>query len=104
MADWSRRFDEPIPLPDGDELRTLYDAGRYIEKLPMAKHKRPEWQTAMAMLLSAAEGKLSIMFAEIAIRRAPDSGKGLLAQGGQEVQGGPVTPKRITRVPRAAAP
>jgi hypothetical protein len=31
---WSREFDEPIHLPDGRELRTLLDAGLYIEALP----------------------------------------------------------------------
>jgi hypothetical protein len=30
---WSRAFDEPIPLPDGGELRTLLDAGRYVDAL-----------------------------------------------------------------------
>jgi hypothetical protein len=25
MADWSRRFDDPMSLPDGGELRTLLD-------------------------------------------------------------------------------
>jgi hypothetical protein len=29
---WSRAFDEPISLPDGGELRTLLDAGRYVDK------------------------------------------------------------------------
>jgi hypothetical protein len=33
MADWSRKFDEPIPLPNGRELVTLKDAGEYITKL-----------------------------------------------------------------------
>jgi hypothetical protein len=31
-AGWSRAFDEPISLPDGGELRTLLDAGRYVDK------------------------------------------------------------------------
>lgn len=29
---WSRRFDEPIPLPKGRQLVTLKDAGTYITK------------------------------------------------------------------------
>jgi hypothetical protein len=28
---WTREFDEPIPLPDGGELRTLLDAGHYVD-------------------------------------------------------------------------
>jgi hypothetical protein len=41
---WSRRFDQPIPLPRGGELVTLEDAGTYITKLPKAEHEAPEWQ------------------------------------------------------------
>jgi hypothetical protein len=32
------------PLPDGGQLRTLLDAGRYVEALPKAVHDRSEWQ------------------------------------------------------------
>jgi hypothetical protein len=47
-ADWSRKFDEPIPLPRGRQLITLKDAGTtYITKLPKAEHTAPEWQAAM---------------------------------------------------------
>jgi hypothetical protein len=53
---WSRKFDEPVPLPGGGELRTLHDAADYIMncrrptsgspngKLPTAEHEAPEWQ------------------------------------------------------------
>ena len=34
MADWSRVFDEPIPVPKGRQLVTMRDAGDYITKLP----------------------------------------------------------------------
>ena len=37
---WQRRFDDPIPLPDGGELVTLEDAGNYITKLPKAERER----------------------------------------------------------------
>jgi hypothetical protein len=33
---WHCTFDDPIPLPDVDELRTLRDAATY--KLPKAEH------------------------------------------------------------------
>jgi hypothetical protein len=36
--DWKRAFDKPIPLPDGGELRTLLDAGRYVDALPRSMH------------------------------------------------------------------
>ena len=73
---WSRTFHIPIPLPDGRVLRTLQDAGEYIQELPRAIHQRPEWQIAAEMLLEAVEGKGgSLMFAEIAIRKAVNAGK-----------------------------
>jgi hypothetical protein len=67
---WSRAFHILIPLLDGRVLRTLRDAGDYIQALPGAKHKRPEWQIAAEMLLAAVEGSGSLMFAEIAMRKA----------------------------------
>jgi len=39
---WSRRFDDPIPLPGGKQLPSLEDAARYIELLPKAEQNRPE--------------------------------------------------------------
>jgi hypothetical protein len=48
---WSRAFHVPITTPDGLMLRTLRDAGEYIQALPRAKHKQPEWQIAAEMLL-----------------------------------------------------
>jgi hypothetical protein len=50
---WSREFDEPIVLPDGGELRTLLDAGRYVDALPRSMHERKEWQAVMEVLISA---------------------------------------------------
>lgn len=52
---WQRRFDDPIPLPDGRELKTLRDAGHYITALPEATQRKPEWELATGLLLSAAE-------------------------------------------------
>ena len=47
-----------------------------MQALPRAKLKRPEWQVAAEMLLEAVEGKGgSLMFAEIAIRKAVNAGK-----------------------------
>ena len=72
---WSRAFHIPISLPDGRVLRTLRDAGEYIQELPRAKHKLPEWEIAAQMLLEAVEGKSPLMFAEIAMRKAVNAGK-----------------------------
>jgi hypothetical protein len=70
MADqgWSRRFDDPIPLPRGRQLVTLKDAGNYITKLPKAEHDAPEWQAAMEALLAELGGPT--MFARIGVMRA----------------------------------
>jgi hypothetical protein len=43
---WSRKFEDPILLPDGGQLKTLRDAGHFIAKLPKAEHDAPEWQAA----------------------------------------------------------
>jgi hypothetical protein len=54
---WKRPFDDPIPLPDGRQLVTLEDAGRYITPLPKAEHEAAEWQAAMeALILVATHG------------------------------------------------
>jgi hypothetical protein len=66
---WSRKFDEPIPLPSGRQLVTLKDAGTYITKLPKAEHMAPEWQDAMQALILVARGGPT-MLARIGIMRA----------------------------------
>ena len=66
---WSRAFHVPITTPGGLTLRTLRDAGEYIQALPRAKHQLPEWQVAAEMVLAAVEGSGPLMFAEIAIRK-----------------------------------
>jgi hypothetical protein len=69
-AGWSRKFDEPIPLPKGRQLATLKDAGTYITKLPKAEHEAKEWQAAMeALILAATLGGPSMM-ARIGVMRA----------------------------------
>src|SRR6266852_5319920 len=68
--DWSRKFDEPIPLPRGRQLFTLKDAGNYITKLPKAAHTAAEWQTAMEALILVATRGGPTMFARIGIMRA----------------------------------
>src|ERR1700730_4736891 len=67
---WSRKFDDPIPLPKGRRLVTLKDAGTYITKLPKAEHMAPEWQAAMEALILVATLGGPTMFARIGIMRA----------------------------------
>jgi hypothetical protein len=67
---WSRKFEEPIPLPKGRQLVTLKDAGEHITKLPKAAHVAPEWQAAMEALILVATLGGPTMFARIGIMRA----------------------------------
>jgi hypothetical protein len=69
-ADWSRRFNEPIPLPKGRQLVTLQDAGTYITKLPKAEHEAAEWQAATEALILVATLGGPTMFARIGVMRA----------------------------------
>jgi hypothetical protein len=66
---WNREFDEPINLPSGKLLTTLRDAGDYIASLPAKIHAQPQWQTPMAMLITAAKGGPT-MFARIGLMKA----------------------------------
>ena len=67
---WSRRFDEPIPLPDGRKLVTLKQTGEYIIALPKAEHDAPEWQAAMEALIMAAEARGPLLHARVGMLRA----------------------------------
>ena len=55
MADWNRRFFDPIELPNGRPLETLDDAAQYIIRLKKAESDLPEWQTAMQTLILCAQ-------------------------------------------------
>jgi hypothetical protein len=72
---WSARFHEPIPLPDGGELRTLIDAGRYVAALPLGMHQREEWQAVMEVLILAVEGREPVRLVHVALTLAPQESK-----------------------------
>jgi len=72
---WSRRFLDPITLPDGRKLVTLRDAAEYITALPKAEHDTPEWQAAMQALLMVAEHGGPTMLARIGVMQALSHGK-----------------------------
>lgn len=67
---WTAAFPDPIPLPGGKTLRTLRDAGKFIEKLPEAEVSRPAWQTALHVVLQAADHGGPIDFARLGVMRA----------------------------------
>ena len=67
---WSKRFYDPIILPDGRELLTLRDAAEYITALPKAEHDAADWQVAIETLLLVAERDGPEMLARIAVMKA----------------------------------
>jgi len=70
MADenWQRKFEDPIPLPNGRKLLTLRDAADYITGLPKREAALPDWQVAIEALLVSRSGPT--MLARIAVTRA----------------------------------
>jgi hypothetical protein len=70
MADWSRIFEDPIPLPGGSQLVTLLDAGNYINGLPKADQQLDEWQAAVEALLLVVQFNGPTMMARIGFMRA----------------------------------
>ena len=69
-SNWSRAFDDPIPLPRGRQIITLKDAANYIQKLPKATQDLEEWQAAVEALIMAAEGRGPVMHSRIGVLRA----------------------------------
>jgi hypothetical protein len=67
---WHRTFDDPIPLPNGEELRILRDAANYITKLPKREHDAPEWLAAIKALMLVVEHGGDTMLPRIGIMRA----------------------------------
>lgn len=72
---WARRFDEPVPLPDGGRLRTLHDARAYILGLPEAMQQEARWQAAVEALLVVVQHRGPTMFARIGMMRAIERGR-----------------------------
>lgn len=67
---WDLKFPKPIELPKGRPLATLRDAATYITKLPKAEHDATPWQTAMFVLIQAADHHGPIDFARIGMMQA----------------------------------
>jgi hypothetical protein len=40
---WQRKFEDPIPSPNGDKLITLRDAALHATFLPVEEAALPEW-------------------------------------------------------------
>ena len=72
---WEQLFFDPIELPDGRVLRSLRDAGEFVQSLPKATQDRPEWRTATESLLLVVRCNGDPMFASIGIMQALNAGK-----------------------------
>jgi hypothetical protein len=70
VPDWSRKFDDPIPIPKSHQLVTLKDAAGYIMALPKKEVNTAEWQAAIESLMLVAELGGPTMFARIGVMRA----------------------------------
>jgi hypothetical protein len=70
---WSTSFEDPIVLPDGQQLLTLKDAVDYVTKLPKKESDLPEWQTAIEVLLLCSRGGPTMM-ARIGVMKALNRG------------------------------
>lgn len=69
--DWKRKFDDPIPLPDGRKLVTLLDAANYATALPKKEADSDEWQAAIAALILVANSRTGpTMLARIGVMKA----------------------------------
>jgi hypothetical protein len=64
---WSRKLDEPIPLPDGRTLVSLRDAANFTAP-SKEEAALPEWQAAIEALMLVVKQNGPTMFARIGIR------------------------------------
>lgn len=71
---WQRKFEDPIPLPDGRTLASLHDAATYITALSKKEAGLPEWQAAIEALMLVAERNGPTMLARIGVMRALNRG------------------------------
>lgn len=72
---WARRFEDPIPLPDGRVLVTLREAADYILKLSKRQTETDHWQLALHCLIEAAEDREPLLHARVAMLKALNHGK-----------------------------
>ena len=67
---WAREFEDPIALADGRTLRTLLDAGNYIDGLSPKEKQASQWHDAVEALLLVAENGGPTMFARVRFMKA----------------------------------
>jgi hypothetical protein len=70
LPNWSRRFADPIPIPNGKSLFSLRDAAQYVLALPPAEQQATRWKTAATVLKMVAETGGNAMMARIGMMKA----------------------------------
>jgi hypothetical protein len=71
LVSWSRRFGEPILLPDGRKLKTLAETMAWLAKeIPKSEHKMEKVQTAAHCVTQAAEHGGPMIFAQMGMLQA----------------------------------
>ena len=69
--DWSRKFSEPIELPNGEKLVSLRDAIAWLARsVPAPEHDDHEVQVAAYYVTEAAENNGPMAFARIGMLKA----------------------------------
>jgi hypothetical protein len=66
----SRRFDDPIPMPDGSTIGTIGEAAEYATKLPKRIGNTEPWQRAAGDLAMASEHAAYVFIARGSFYRA----------------------------------
>ena len=69
LVSWSKRFDVPIVLQNGEKLITLADARKHLLSLPESRHGGPAAQAAIEARIMAANGEGPLMHANAGITR-----------------------------------
>lgn len=67
---WSRHFREPIPIPGREPIKTLLDAGLFIDALSDTEKAETRWQDAVEALMLVVELNGPTEFARIGMMRA----------------------------------
>lgn len=67
---WDLKFLEPIAVPGRRPLVTLRDAATYITGLPKETQQELAWQSAVHVLLEAADNRGPMEFARLGMMQA----------------------------------
>jgi hypothetical protein len=72
---WVKFFHDPIALSDGRVLRSVRDAGEFIQSLPKETQERAEWQAAVEALLLVVDHDGDPLLAYVGLMNALNAAK-----------------------------